>query len=75
MEPGERSRDSHEQSVAQILAAIKASGLAVQVNIEAMALGVNLPRSDLRKVAERSIETEQQVSTVQEELDACSGHS
>ncbi|KAJ1155553.1 hypothetical protein NDU88_008282 [Pleurodeles waltl] len=63
-------RDRSEPSGTQILAAIEASGLAVHAKIEAMALDVNLLRTDLCAVAERSFETDQQVSTMRKELDS-----
>ncbi|KAJ1082259.1 hypothetical protein NDU88_002427 [Pleurodeles waltl] len=54
----------------QILAAIEASGQAVQAQIAAMAVDVNLLRVDLRVVAEHSVATEQQVIGLQADIDA-----
>ncbi|KAJ1106275.1 hypothetical protein NDU88_003676 [Pleurodeles waltl] len=69
-EPSGPSEDVREPSMAQILAAIEASGQAVQAQIAAIAMDVNLLRTDLRAVTERSVATEQQVSTIQMDLDA-----
>ncbi|KAJ1104685.1 hypothetical protein NDU88_002094 [Pleurodeles waltl] len=59
-----------ESSGAQILMAIEASGQAVQAQIAAIAVNVNLLRTDLRAVGERSVATEKQVNTMQTDLDA-----
>ncbi|KAJ1193068.1 hypothetical protein NDU88_002374 [Pleurodeles waltl] len=58
-----------EPSRAQILAAIEASGQAVQAQITAMAVDVSLLRADLRVVAERSETTEQQVNDIKMDID------
>ncbi|KAJ1098338.1 hypothetical protein NDU88_003453 [Pleurodeles waltl] len=70
LELSEGSQDMSEPSGAQILAATEASGQAVQAKNEAMALYVNLLRSDLPALVERFIAMEQQVTTMQTELDA-----
>ncbi|KAJ1129426.1 hypothetical protein NDU88_007796 [Pleurodeles waltl] len=59
-----------ETTSTQILAAIEASGQAVKSQIAAMAVDVNLLRADLRVVAERSVVTEQQVTSMQTDIDA-----
>ncbi|KAJ1173119.1 hypothetical protein NDU88_004960 [Pleurodeles waltl] len=53
-----------EPTGAQILAAIEASGQAVQMQIAAMAVDVNLLRPEMRVVAERLVATEQQVTCI-----------
>ncbi|KAJ1213120.1 hypothetical protein NDU88_000759 [Pleurodeles waltl] len=53
----------------QILATIEASGQAVKSQIAAMAVDVNLLRADLRVVAECSVATEQQVTSMQTDID------
>ncbi|KAJ1135282.1 hypothetical protein NDU88_001723 [Pleurodeles waltl] len=53
----------------QILAAIEASGQAVQVQIAAIAVDINLLRVDLRVVAEHSVATEKQVTSLQTDMD------
>ncbi|KAJ1106504.1 hypothetical protein NDU88_003905 [Pleurodeles waltl] len=58
-----------EPTGAQILAAIEASGQAVQMQISAMAADVYLLRADMRVVAERSVATEQQVTCIQTDTD------
>ncbi|KAJ1123021.1 hypothetical protein NDU88_001494 [Pleurodeles waltl] len=60
---GERSR-AH-----RILAAIESSSWAMQAQIAAIAVDVNLLRADLRVVAERSVDTEQKVTCVQSDVD------
>ncbi|KAJ1118019.1 hypothetical protein NDU88_006214 [Pleurodeles waltl] len=59
-----------EPTGAQILAAHEASGQAVQTQIAAIAVYINLLRADLRVVAERSVATEQQVACMQSDIDA-----
>ncbi|KAJ1110555.1 hypothetical protein NDU88_007905 [Pleurodeles waltl] len=61
--------DVIEPSGAQILAARGASGQSVQTQIAAIVVDVNLLRTDLCAVAERSVATEKQVSTIRTELD------
>ncbi|KAJ1083781.1 hypothetical protein NDU88_003936 [Pleurodeles waltl] len=55
---------------AQILAAIEASGQAVQAQIAYIAVDVNLLRADLRVVAEHSVITEQQMNGMQIDINA-----
>ncbi|KAJ1129107.1 hypothetical protein NDU88_007478 [Pleurodeles waltl] len=59
-----------EPTRAQILAAIESSQQAMQTQIEAIAVGVNLLRADLRVVADRSVATEKQVTCLQSEMDS-----
>ncbi|KAJ1171927.1 hypothetical protein NDU88_003784 [Pleurodeles waltl] len=54
---------------AQILAAIESSRQAMQTQIAAIAVDVNLLRADLRVVEERSVATEKQVTCLQSEMD------
>ncbi|KAJ1205705.1 hypothetical protein NDU88_001133 [Pleurodeles waltl] len=61
-------QDLQGPTVAQILAAIEASSPAVQVKIEAIALDVNLLRSDVCKVLKRSVAIERHVSDLHEEM-------
>ncbi|KAJ1157953.1 hypothetical protein NDU88_010649 [Pleurodeles waltl] len=63
--PGEVSKPSG----AQILAAIEASGQAVETQIAALAIDVNLLRMDLRAVTEKSMATEKKLGTIRTELD------
>ncbi|KAJ1207737.1 hypothetical protein NDU88_003127 [Pleurodeles waltl] len=65
---GEAQRGTIKPSGAQTLVAIEASGLVLQAKIEAIALDANLLRTDLCKVAERSLETESQVTEMQEDV-------
>ncbi|KAJ1158047.1 hypothetical protein NDU88_010743 [Pleurodeles waltl] len=58
-----------EPTGAQILAAIESSRQAMQTQIAAIAVDVNLLRADLRVVAERSVATEKQVTCLQSEMD------
>ncbi|KAJ1209227.1 hypothetical protein NDU88_004605 [Pleurodeles waltl] len=53
----------------QILAAIESSRHAMQTQIAAIAVDVNLLRTDLRVVAERLVATEKQVTCLQSEMD------
>ncbi|KAJ1157746.1 hypothetical protein NDU88_010446 [Pleurodeles waltl] len=66
--PGPLNKGS-EPTGAQALAAIEASGKAVKSQSTAMAVDVNLLRADLRVVAERSVATEQQVTSMQIGID------
>ncbi|KAJ1199803.1 hypothetical protein NDU88_003635 [Pleurodeles waltl] len=66
--PGPLNKGS-EPTGTQILAAVEASGQAVKSQIAAMAVDVNLLRADLRVVAERSVATEQQVTSMQADID------
>ncbi|KAJ1195164.1 hypothetical protein NDU88_004445 [Pleurodeles waltl] len=50
-------------------AAIEASGQAVETQIATIAIDVNLLRTDLRSVAEKSVATEKRVRTMRTELD------
>ncbi|KAJ1117023.1 hypothetical protein NDU88_005224, partial [Pleurodeles waltl] len=68
--PSRASGVAHKSSEAQILEAIEAFGQVVQGKIASIAVDVNLLRTDLRAVAERSIATEQQVTTMPIDLDA-----
>ncbi|KAJ1170299.1 hypothetical protein NDU88_002177 [Pleurodeles waltl] len=66
---GNRPQDTSEPSGVQILAAVEAlSGMAVQAKLEATAILVNLPSTELHKVAERSVETKNQAREMQEEV-------
>ncbi|KAJ1185887.1 hypothetical protein NDU88_002673 [Pleurodeles waltl] len=58
-----------EHTRAQIVAAIEAFGQAVQTQIGAMAVDINVLRADLRVVAERSVATESQVTGMQMDID------
>ncbi|KAJ1210655.1 hypothetical protein NDU88_006017 [Pleurodeles waltl] len=58
-----------EPTGVQILAAIESSCHASQTQIAAIAVDVNLLRTDLRVVAERSVVTEQQVTCMQSDVD------
>ncbi|KAJ1205666.1 hypothetical protein NDU88_001094 [Pleurodeles waltl] len=58
-----------EPTGVQILAAIESSWHAMQTQIEAIAVDVNLLRADLRVVAERSVATEKQVTCLQSDMD------
>ncbi|KAJ1084122.1 hypothetical protein NDU88_004275 [Pleurodeles waltl] len=58
-----------ESTGAQILAAIESSRHAMQTQIVAIAVDVNLLRTDLRVVAERSVATEKKVTCLQSEMD------
>ncbi|KAJ1154854.1 hypothetical protein NDU88_007597 [Pleurodeles waltl] len=66
--PGPLNKASEPTDV-QIMAAIEASGQAVKSQIAAMAVDVNLLRADLRVVAERSVATEQQVTSMQTDIE------
>ncbi|KAJ1125386.1 hypothetical protein NDU88_003818 [Pleurodeles waltl] len=59
-----------EPTGAQILAAIEASGQAVQTQIAAISVDANLLRADLRVVAEHSVATEQQVTCMKSDIAA-----
>ncbi|KAJ1143226.1 hypothetical protein NDU88_009537 [Pleurodeles waltl] len=69
-EPGGPPGDACELFGAQILAVIEASGQVVQTQIAAIAADVNLLRTDLGAVVERSVATEKQVSIMQMDPDA-----
>ncbi|KAJ1210567.1 hypothetical protein NDU88_005929 [Pleurodeles waltl] len=58
-----------EPTGAQILAAIESLRHAMQTQIAAIAVDVNLLRADLRVVAKRSVATEKQVMCLQSEMD------
>ncbi|KAJ1091711.1 hypothetical protein NDU88_004828 [Pleurodeles waltl] len=53
---------------AQILAAIEATGVGLRTQTVTVSTEMNLLRVDLRKLAERYLETEQQVHKLQEEV-------
>ncbi|KAJ1199876.1 hypothetical protein NDU88_003708 [Pleurodeles waltl] len=57
-EPSEPSGGAGEPSGTQILVAIEAYGQAVQEQISAMAVDINLLRTDLRAVVEKSVAAE-----------------
>ncbi|KAJ1156413.1 hypothetical protein NDU88_009132 [Pleurodeles waltl] len=69
-EGDDRPQSANKSSATQILVAIEASGLVVEVKIEAMALDMNLLRTDLHKVAKWSVEMENQVSEEVSQLKA-----
>ncbi|KAJ1201787.1 hypothetical protein NDU88_005593 [Pleurodeles waltl] len=58
-----------EPTGSQIVAAIESSQQAMQTQIVAIAVDVNLLCADLRVVAERSVATEKQVTGLQSEMD------
>ncbi|KAJ1187278.1 hypothetical protein NDU88_004056 [Pleurodeles waltl] len=58
-----------EPTGAQILAAIESSRHAMQTQIAAIAVDVNLLRAALRVVAERSVATEKHVTCLQSDMD------
>ncbi|KAJ1180242.1 hypothetical protein NDU88_005464 [Pleurodeles waltl] len=58
-----------EPTGAQILAAIDSSWQAMQTQIAAIVVDVNLLRADLRVVEERSVANEKQVTDLQSEMD------
>ncbi|KAJ1162531.1 hypothetical protein NDU88_002999 [Pleurodeles waltl] len=58
-----------EPTGAQILAATESTRHAMQTQIAAIAVDVNLLRADLRVVAERSVATEKQVTCLQSDMD------
>ncbi|KAJ1189969.1 hypothetical protein NDU88_006710 [Pleurodeles waltl] len=66
--PGPTDKEG-EPTGAQILAPIEESGQAVQMEIDVMAVDVNLLRADMRVLAERSVATEQQVTCMQTDID------
>ncbi|KAJ1109724.1 hypothetical protein NDU88_007084 [Pleurodeles waltl] len=66
--PGPLERGA-DPTGARILAAIESSSHAMQTQIAAIAVDVNLLRDDLRVVAERSVATEQQVTCMQSDMD------
>ncbi|KAJ1142644.1 hypothetical protein NDU88_008957 [Pleurodeles waltl] len=57
-----------EPTGAQILAAIESSRHAMQTQIAAIAVDINLRRADLRVVAERSVATEKQVTCLKSDM-------
>ncbi|KAJ1135306.1 hypothetical protein NDU88_001746 [Pleurodeles waltl] len=66
--PGPLEKGAEPTGV-QILAAIESSRQAMQTQIAAIAVDVNLLRADLRVVAECSVATEKQVTGLQSEMD------
>ena len=70
IEPGVGLQEHQGRTDVQILAAIEKSSANVQANIEMILQDVNLLRVDLRKVAERSLATEQNVNKLQIEMAA-----
>ncbi|KAJ1193679.1 hypothetical protein NDU88_002975 [Pleurodeles waltl] len=58
-----------ESTVAQILAAIESLQHAMQTQIAAIVVDVNLLRADLRVVVESSVATEKQVTCLQSDMD------
>ncbi|KAJ1145717.1 hypothetical protein NDU88_012002 [Pleurodeles waltl] len=58
-----------EPTGAQILAAIEYSWHAMQTQIAAIAVDVNLLRANLRVVAEHSVATEKQMTCLQSQMD------
>ncbi|KAJ1100352.1 hypothetical protein NDU88_005438 [Pleurodeles waltl] len=62
------SQGTSESTGIQVLTAIKVSNLAVQTKVMTIAIDVNLLRADLRKVAERTVETETNVTELREEI-------
>ncbi|KAJ1114732.1 hypothetical protein NDU88_002963 [Pleurodeles waltl] len=68
-DPTSPSEKSAEPTGAQILAAIESSRHAMQTQISAIAVDVNLLRTDLRVVAELSVATEKQVTCLQSGMD------
>ncbi|KAJ1158338.1 hypothetical protein NDU88_011029 [Pleurodeles waltl] len=63
------SEGGAEPTRVQILAAIESSRHAMQTQIASIAVDVNLLRTDLRVVEERSVATEKQVTCLQSEMD------
>ncbi|KAJ1218784.1 hypothetical protein NDU88_006358 [Pleurodeles waltl] len=68
-DPPATSDKGTEPTGAQILAAIESSSRAMQTQIAAIAVDVNLLTADLRVVAERSVATEQKVTCMQSDVD------
>ncbi|KAJ1190401.1 hypothetical protein NDU88_007139 [Pleurodeles waltl] len=66
--PGPLKKGAEATGV-HILAAIESLQQAMQTQIAAIAVDVNLLRADLRVVAERSVATEKQVTGLQSEMD------
>ncbi|KAJ1124717.1 hypothetical protein NDU88_003166 [Pleurodeles waltl] len=66
--PGPLEKGAEPTGV-QILAAIESSRHAMQTQIAAIAVDVNLLRADLRVEAERSVATEKQVMCLQSEME------